>query len=289
MGRKVVMLLIVAVAVVGVQPAIGQTIPLAEWQTLVALYESTQGHSWSNRTGWKKTGHGPDASECTWYGITCDSAPHVTQIELLNNNLIGQLPDLSGLTELTLLNVGDNKLTGSLPTSVSVLSHLITLDVEVNNLSGGLEVLNGLAELQEFEGYQNAFTGTLPNLSTMPNLLYLGVEDNLLTGQIPSLTGNPSLSYFNVINNYLSGSVPPLDNLHNLQDLYISANRLTGVMPNPPEPNLLNYGAVILCPNYFAPIDNAEWDALHGNMLWYSQCDADTIFNDGFGAPPSLQ
>ena len=70
---------------------------LAEYNALVALYNSTGGPSWSNRTGWLVT-----ETPCTWYGITCASN-HVTGIVLNTNNLDSTLPNLSALTGLTTL------------------------------------------------------------------------------------------------------------------------------------------------------------------------------------------
>lgn len=286
MIRAVQMLLIVFIAVV-VRTAIGQTIPLSEWQALVALHKSTRGHFWY--TGWKITGKGPDGSECSWYGVTCDTTPHVTALYLRNNNLDGPLPDLSGLPNLTWLTLGQNHITGTLPASISKLSQLARLEVDYNSLTGIIDVIAGLEQLVEFDGDQNAFTGSIPNFSTMPSLRQFSVRNSQLTGQIPSFDNNPSFSYFAVNNNYLSGPVPPLTNLHFLQVFDIPGNKLTGAMPPPPNPIFfLDYGA--LCPgNNFAPIDNAEWDSLTRITPWYTGCDTNTIFNNGFGSPPTMR
>jgi hypothetical protein len=264
-------------------------LPPSEWQALALLYNATGGTAWTTNTGWDFSGSGPNGSECGWYGITCDTTPHITEIDLQNNNLTGALPDLSAFSQLTLLNVIGGNLTGQLPQSLRNLPNLTSVDVSVNDLSGDLSVLNGLSNLQYFAGDQNAFTGELPQLDSMPSLLEFSASNNELTGPMPSLAGTPLLTYVNVEANYLTGVFPSLDDLNQLQYLYISANRFTDRMPDPPNPTELFYGAVNLCPNFFAPIDNAEWDELHGSTLWYSSCDTDTIFQNGFGAPPSLQ
>ncbi|MEN8220437.1 MAG: hypothetical protein ABFS56_29630, partial [Pseudomonadota bacterium] len=41
-------------------------IPSTECQALIALYNSTDGANWSNKTGWNLTN-----TPCSWYGIQC--------------------------------------------------------------------------------------------------------------------------------------------------------------------------------------------------------------------------
>lgn len=92
-------------------PAFAQ-IPASERQVLVDLYNNTQGASWTNRSGWL----GAAGTECTWFGITCDSGSgHVIDVDLYDNTLVGALPSLSGLTSLRAFSVGNNQLTGTPP------------------------------------------------------------------------------------------------------------------------------------------------------------------------------
>ena len=51
-------------------PTVQAAIPAAERAVLTALYASANGGSWSNSTNW----NGAAGTECTWRGITCDSA-----------------------------------------------------------------------------------------------------------------------------------------------------------------------------------------------------------------------
>ncbi|MEO7200454.1 MAG: hypothetical protein ABIY56_09605, partial [Dokdonella sp.] len=72
-------------------------IPTAERSALLALYTSTNGNGWQQRTGWM----GSAGSECNWYGITCDATEsHVTGIDLSRNALSGTLSPINGLTQL---------------------------------------------------------------------------------------------------------------------------------------------------------------------------------------------
>jgi len=260
-----------------------------EWAAFAALYNSTGGTEWTTNTGWDFSGSGPSGTECGWFGIQCDTIPRVIGIELQNNHLTGVLPDLSAFSGLTTFDVYGNSLTGSLPTSIQSLSALTHVDVSSNQLSGGLDMLNGLSNLQFFGGDGNAFTNTLPQLDSLPNLMGFSVQGNLLTGPMPSLALSPKLVYLNVSANYLSGAFPSLTGLAKLQYLYISENRFTGAMPIPPNPTRFGSGVVSLCTNFFAPIDNRQWDALLRLTPWYATCDTDTIFAVGFGTPPFLQ
>jgi hypothetical protein len=93
---------------------------------LVALYNATAGASWTNKGKWlqEKTN--------AWPGITA-AAGRVTQISLNNNNLNGPLPtQLSNLTELTSLQLDDNNLT-NLPDLTSL--GLTTLHLKGNNFT----------------------------------------------------------------------------------------------------------------------------------------------------------
>ena len=79
-------------------------VPQRELDALVALYNSTSGDSWTDKTNWLQTGTVND-----WFGITV-SGGHVTEISLNNNNLNGSmgtvLPPLGGY--LTTLDLSDN-------------------------------------------------------------------------------------------------------------------------------------------------------------------------------------
>ncbi len=331
------------------------TISQAEWQTLVNLYNSTGGAGWVSNTNWSGAGSGPSGSECTWAGVTCNAAGDaVTKLTLYNNHMSGPLPDLSGLSNLTDVQLSGNQLTGSL-LGVTALIHLQSLvagynhfsgsvpdlsalsslqDIDLqqagfsgplpalpaslqsaafasNAMTGNLSGIEGLPNLQTFNGSNNHFSGSVPNIGTMPSLTFFSAGNNQLTGTIPSLAGlnlsflilsqnqltgripdlsaQTNLFELALYSNFLSGPVPALDGLHGLGLIQIGDNRLTGVMPSPPNPNALSGIFVNLCPNNFAPIDDAQWDTLLAKTPWYSDCDTDAVFGDGFGSPPTLQ
>ncbi|MEN8218230.1 MAG: leucine-rich repeat domain-containing protein [Pseudomonadota bacterium] len=100
-----------------------------ECQTLVALYDSTEGAKWTDNTGWNVTN-----SPCDWYGVNCQGG-HVTGLELGNNNLKGSISKkLNKLKKLELMLLNDNELSGKIPKSLMKLKKLIELDLNNNCL-----------------------------------------------------------------------------------------------------------------------------------------------------------
>ena len=80
-------------------------IPAAERAALIALYNSTSGAGWTDKTGWKTPplytdGFAMPGTESGWHGVTV-SADHVATILLSVNKLSGSIPtQLSNLTKL---------------------------------------------------------------------------------------------------------------------------------------------------------------------------------------------
>ncbi|GKC18657.1 probable LRR receptor-like serine/threonine-protein kinase isoform X1 [Tanacetum coccineum] len=76
----------------------------------------------------------------------------LTSLELQDNNISGELPDLSNLVNLQNLNVTRNKFSGSIPTSWDQLSNLKYLDLSSNNLSGKIPEKLFSASIYNFTG-----------------------------------------------------------------------------------------------------------------------------------------
>jgi hypothetical protein len=83
-------------------------------------------------------------SPCQWRGITCDDAGNVTQINLPNVGLTGTLQylDFSSLTNLLRLDLRENQLTGTIPSSIGTLYKLQYLDLATNFLYGTCHGVN---------------------------------------------------------------------------------------------------------------------------------------------------
>ena len=65
--------------------------PLSDGAALTALFDATGGESWQNSDGWLYT---EDLGQ--WHGVTTDAAGRVTELNLRDNRLSGELPEELG-------------------------------------------------------------------------------------------------------------------------------------------------------------------------------------------------
>ncbi len=229
--------------------------PLADRAALTALYNATDGPNWDKNDNWLTN---EPLSE--WYGVTTDISGRVTELEMRDNKMTGQLPaELGNLAKLTLLDLRNNPLggnipaelgnlenleslvlyrtevTGEIPNQIANLTNLERLEVWSNKLSGEIPTwLGDMSTLKTLDLDDNEFTGEIPpELGNLVNVKILWLSRNHLTGAIPPELGNlAEARYMMLFDNELSGEIPPeLGSLANLKWLYISENKLTGTIP----------------------------------------------------------
>jgi len=188
-------------------------IPKVQCQTLVTLYDHTNGPNWTHRDGWRTT-----PTPCTWYGITCTNN-NVTAINLTGNNLLGAFPDLTLLTQLQSLQLSNNLLQGTMPTYLKDLTQLRTLELDHNpdlcrdhnldygSLTGLYAVSQCLTHPLPIAAFKaSTLTGPAPlpvtldaTVSTVEgsisNYQWETSDGQPLTGATPSLTYNQSGTY----------------------------------------------------------------------------------------------
>ena len=196
--------------------------------TLLALYNSTGGASWTDKTKWDSNEPLDD-----WFGVTANGNI-VTGLDLPDNKLSGTLPAaLGSLTSLTTLNLGENQLSGTIP-NLRALTSLTTLNLGENQLSGTIPTLSALTSLTTLNLGDNQLSGTIPTLSALTSLTTLNLRDNRLTGTIPEELGNLTpLDILYLDDNQLSGPIPEaLGNLNGLDAARFAGNTLTGCVPN---------------------------------------------------------
>ena len=177
--------------------------------TLMALYNSAGGASWTNKDNWGSTEPLND-----WFGVTADGSENVTDLDLSGNNLRGTLPtDMGTLSNLITLDLSDNRLSGTIP-DLSVLTGLMTLNLRDNQLSGTIpDWLSGLTSLTTLNLGENRLTGAIPEeLGYIFLLDVLYLDNNQLSGPIPVwLIGEASgLQVTRFAGNTLTGCVPNL-------------------------------------------------------------------------------
>ena len=186
---------------------------------LVALYNATEGGSWTTRTNWLS---GRPLDE--WHGVTTDSDGRVTALNLSSNSLKGALPAALGdLTNLESLRLSENPLTGPIPAELGDLTNLRELNLWSNELTGPIPAeLGDLANLESLSLGWNELTWPIPAwLGDLANLELLRLSVNQLTGPIPAELGDLSnLRALDLSFNQLTGPIPAaLGDLANLEYL----------------------------------------------------------------------
>jgi len=207
---------------------------------LMAFYAATDGPNWTVNTGWADAAAGTNCTPCdgTWQGVTCLNG-RVRALALRDNNLTGSIdiPELSLFTELSLLNLGFNNLSGGIPEQLFELPEISSVILGFNNFTGGIPdnvvEANGLGVLS-LSGNEN-LGGTLPaGITNLTDLILLELANCGLTGTLPNATiGNMTeLTTFIVSQNQLTGQLGGnFGLLTNLNILNVSQNQLSGPLP----------------------------------------------------------
>ncbi len=252
---------------------VARTVPEADREALVALYNATDGDNWTDKTNWLT-----DNDLSTWFGVTVSNG-RVTSLDLRENNLTGEIPpQLGSLTSLDSLRLDHNALSGPIPPELGNLTKMKRLILFSNQLSGTVPPeLAKLSNLERLILFSNQLSGTVPpELAKLSNLKWLYLSTNQLSGSIPVELGNLSnLERLILSANQLSGEIPvELGNLSNLKWLYLSTNQLSGSIPVELG-NLENLERLHLSSNQLsgtvppelANLSNLKWLILSANQL----------------------
>ena len=202
-------------------------------EALMALYDATNGASWTTNTNW-----GSDEDLGEWHGVTTDSDGRVYRLNLRKNGLSGSIPaalgDLGKLKWLLLDSNGN--LSGSIPSELGNLSELTWLALEATSVSGSIpSALGNLSSLKVLVIVNTSVTGGIPSeLGNLSSLVALDLRENSLSGSIPSELGSlSSLEILYLVGNDLSGSIPSeLGSLSAVKWLNVTGNKLTGGIPS---------------------------------------------------------
>lgn len=252
---------------------------------LVAVYNSTEGATWANSSGWAVPGNAGD-NPCGWFGVTCNSGgTRVVGLNLSNNNMLGTLPaEIGNLTALETLNLNqlwswdENYprfgIGGNLPSQLGSLVNLIHLDLGTN-----------------------LFTGTIPaSLGSLSQLEYLDLSHTpmdgpfdpfgRLNGSLPAELGNlTNLKTLNINSQRLTGVLPAsLDQLTNLETLDLGGNLFSGTIPTT-YGNLINLNLLNLNYSWVPGFGLSLYGSLNGPIPDFSALPTDTkihITNQAF-------
>lgn len=210
-----------------------------EFQILKDLWDSTAGTGWTTKTNWPVSGSWPSSATSsqfgTWYGVTVTNGD-ITSIVMTSNNLTGKLPSsISGLTKLKTLNLNSNHLSGSIPASIGSLTSLTMLALSANQLTGSIpSSIGNLTLLNNLSLSINSLSGPIPStIGNLVNIGYFYLNNNQLTGQVPASIGNlTKVGYFYLNNNQLSGTLPDVfGGMSSVGYFMINNNQLTGPLP----------------------------------------------------------
>ncbi|XP_034708202.1 probable leucine-rich repeat receptor-like protein kinase At1g35710 isoform X2 [Vitis riparia] len=191
-------------------------------------------------SGWWIWSHPATSNHCSWSGITCNEAKHVTEISLHGYQVLlplGELSklNLSSLPSLNFLVLSGMGLNGSISDQIGTLTKLTHLDLSYNQLNGNIpQQMYTLTELTHLDLSGNQLTGPIPyQTGTLTELIFLHLSGNELTGAIPPEIGNiKDLVSLDLHRNLISGEIPSkLKKLKRLKCLDLSYNRLSGNIP----------------------------------------------------------
>lgn len=182
---------------------------------------------------------------CSWFGVSCDSKSRVVSLGITGSG--GKRGNSQALScskslkvEFPLNGFGvrgsslrtDGKLSGKLSPLIGKLTELRVLSLPYNDLSGVVPLeIWGLQKLEVLDLEGNLLTGKLPSLFTgLRELRVLNLGSNRIGGEIPfSLSKCGGLEVLNLAGNAVNGTVPGFfGSFLKLQGLYLSQNRLTG-------------------------------------------------------------
>lgn len=194
------------------------------------------------------------------------------RLEIQQNSISGELPDLSPLENLNYLDASDNRISGPIPSSLP--GSLTQISMRNNLMEGTLpESFRNLTSLEVVDLSHNKLTGSIPSFifshqtlqqltlsfngfasidsphyyspSGLPSeLISVDLSNNQIRGPLPLFMGLlPKLSALSLENNGFSGMVPKQYVLRTVspggsgfsgfQRLLLGGNFLFGVVPGP--------------------------------------------------------
>ncbi|GMN62459.1 hypothetical protein TIFTF001_031527 [Ficus carica] len=163
--------------------------------------------------------------------------PQLLLMELQNNYLTGQLEHLKTKvpSRLSLLNLSNNRLSGSIPTSVGNFTSLQNVLLSGNRFTAEIPTEIGrLKSVLKLDLSRNKFSGRIPpTIGNCILLNYLDLSQNQLSGPIPvQIADIHILNYLNLSRNLLSQGLPKeIGSLKSLTSADFSYNNLSGLIP----------------------------------------------------------
>ncbi|KOM55309.1 hypothetical protein LR48_Vigan10g120100 [Vigna angularis] len=161
-------------------------------------------------------------------------------LDLSDNWITGMLPNLSGFTSLSFLDLSNNQLCGEIPKNIGLLQELVYLHLEENYLAGDITELHltNLSKLVELDLTDNSLSLKFSNTWIPPFQLFrLGLGSCKLGPSFPSwLQTQNRLEFLDISDAEIDDFVPEWfwNKLRFISRLNMSDNNLKGTIPNLP-------------------------------------------------------
>ncbi|PSS11065.1 Leucine-rich repeat receptor-like serine/threonine-protein kinase [Actinidia chinensis var. chinensis] len=189
--------------------------------------------------------------------------PQLSLVELQNNYLTGLFEEERSKLPLKLgqLNLSNNRLSGSLPSSIGNFSSLNILLLNGNRFIGNIPSdIGRLKNVLKLDMSRNNFSGPIPpEIGNCFLLTYFDLSQNQLSGPIPSQIAQIRiLNYLNISWNHLNQSLPKeIGSLKSLTSADFSHNNFSGWIPENGQYSFFNSTSFIgnphLCGSYLSP------------------------------------
>ncbi|KAL3526595.1 hypothetical protein ACH5RR_011251 [Cinchona calisaya] len=180
-----------------------------------------------------------NSDHCSWFGVACDASSRVVAL-----NISGGGNSCARISQFSLYGSGIRRacsystnvlISGILSSAVSKLSELRVLSLPFNELSG--EIPGKVWDMEKLEVLDlegNLVTGSLPlEFKGLRNLRVLNLGFNGIVGGFPDSFANClSLQILNLAGNQVNGTIPGfIGGFKDLRGLYLSFNQLSGRIP----------------------------------------------------------
>lgn len=187
-------------------------------------------------------------NHCSWVGVSCDSNSRVLSLNVSGGgggsqgnsktyycSKLAQYP-LYGFGIRRNCVGGSGRLVGTLPTVISKLTELRILSLPYNELSGEIDSeIWGMEKLEVIDLEGNLITGGFPGqFEGLRKLRVLNLGFNRIKGEIPlSISKCGHLEVLNLAGNQVNGTSPGFfGGLNQLRVIHLSFNQLGGSIPN---------------------------------------------------------
>ncbi|XP_047048017.1 receptor-like protein EIX2 [Lolium rigidum] len=209
-----------------------------------------------------------------WFWVAFSTAEFV---DLSDNQIAGTLPATLEFMEADTMVLFNNRYTGTIPSSICSLSQLVVLDLSGNKLTGEVpsceEDLNThMQSLSVVNLNTNNLSGEFPRvLRSSRYLVFIDLSYNRFSGDLPMWLGVklPYLALLRLRHNMFSGQIPvEIGMIQELQFLDLAHNNFSGIMLD----SLVNMSAMAHISGYSYVLDKVI-TYFHGPHLYNSVYD----------------